>query len=263
MANPLFTLLIQPSGTISCTQPSPSIYLLTFISPPDNRLTPSFCEAFLLALDILEYKHPRGVVITTSGIPKFYSNGLDLQLASSTPGFWRWLWISYPMPTLSLLNGHAFAGGLMLSLFHDYRLMNPHRGYLCLNELILNVPLRPPMSSIFRQKLPSPQTYRTLVLEAKRFTALEALKEGIVDGLGGLEEALGWVEEMGLREKSKSRVYGKLKEEMWRETVGLLDDDQGADERERVEGEKDRKRAEIAKWRVRQWELKEGGKAKL
>lgn len=72
------------------------------------------------------------------------------------------------MPTIALLNGHTFAGALMLAMHHDYRIMNPHRGYLCLNEVELGVPLAPPMSSIFRQKT-SPQTYRTLVLEGKRF----------------------------------------------------------------------------------------------
>ena len=50
----------------------------------------------------------------------------------------------YPMPTIALINGHAFAGGLMLAMFHDYRVMNPHRGYLCLNELDFGAPLRPP-----------------------------------------------------------------------------------------------------------------------
>ena len=101
------------------------------------------------------------MVITTSGIPKFYSNGLDLEHASFTPGFfpeslyalWRRM-LTYPMPTIALINGHAFAGALMLAMHHDYRIMNPHKGYLCLNEVELGVPLRPPMSSVFRQKLP-------------------------------------------------------------------------------------------------------------
>lgn len=75
---------------------------------------------------------------------------------------------SYPMPTIALLNGHAFAGALMLAMMHDYRIMNPHRGYVCLNEVELGVPLRPPMSSVFRQKV-TPGTYRSLVLEGRRF----------------------------------------------------------------------------------------------
>lgn len=144
------------------------------------------------------------------------------------------------MPTIALLNGHCFAGALMVAFMHDYRIMNPHRGYLCLNEVELGVPLKAPMSSIFRQKV-SPQTYRTLVLEAKRFKvslmdqialllcmliviqALEALKEGIIDGVGGLEETLAMVSDLKLTNKSDKGVYGTLKQEMWRETVFFLD----------------------------------------
>lgn len=86
---PLFVLSIGSNGSVVCTQPKAKVYLLTFTNPPDNRLTPDFCKAMILALDIIEHKLPKGVVITTSGIPKFYSNGLDLELAINTPDFWK------------------------------------------------------------------------------------------------------------------------------------------------------------------------------
>lgn len=94
----LFTVPIASGGSIVCSNPSSSeqeknIYLLTFISPKDNRLTPAFIEALLLALDIVEHRYPKGVLVTTSGIAKFYSNGLDLELAQTTEGFLEnWLW---------------------------------------------------------------------------------------------------------------------------------------------------------------------------
>jgi hypothetical protein len=75
-------------GKFVCTSPASQVYLLAFASPPDNRLVTSFCQTFLLALDILEFKYPKGVVITTSSIAKFYSNGLDLEHATSVKGFW-------------------------------------------------------------------------------------------------------------------------------------------------------------------------------
>ena len=130
---PLFVLQIPQSGTspsigdgagsFICTQPTPQVYLLSFSYPPDNRLTPQFNSTFLLALDILEHRFPRGVVVTTSIINKFYSNGLDYENAIRDPTFmhgslfplWRRL-ITYPMPTVALLNGHAFAGGRKSSL---------------------------------------------------------------------------------------------------------------------------------------------------
>lgn len=83
----LFSVPIEPKGIIICTQHAPRTYLLTFQSSPDNRLLPAFCNSMLLALDILDHRFPKGVVVTTSGIMKFYSNGLDYESAVKTKGF--------------------------------------------------------------------------------------------------------------------------------------------------------------------------------
>lgn len=218
-------------GSFICTSPSPKVYLLSFTSPPDNRLTPAFNSTFLLALDIIEYRFPKGVVLTTSTITKFYSNGLDYEAAIADPNFfpnslfplWRRL-ITYPMPTIAVLNGHAFAGGLMMAMMHDYRIMNAHKGFLCLNELDFGAQLRPPMASVFKVKLPNSLTFRNMVLESRRYPALEALKEGIIDGLGGLGETLAFVDEMKLVQKAQSRTYGNLKEELYKQVVQDIDE---------------------------------------
>lgn len=165
------------------------------------------------------------------------------------------------MPTIALVNGHAFAGGFMLSMYHDYRIFNPSRGFLCLNELDLGVPLKPPMSSIFRQKL-TPAVYKPMVLEAKRFGAKEALESGIVDVLGGIEELVKFVEERKLTEKAKTGVYGVLRAEMFRETLGYLE---GFDEEEKRANEyleKDDKRKGQGEKRVAEW-TRTASKAKL
>lgn len=235
---PLFTLPILSNlneketsiGEFVCTQPAPKVYLLSFSAPPDNRLTPAFNKTFILALDVIEHRLPKGVVVSTSSITKFYSNGLDYENAIRDPTFfsgslfplWRRL-ITYPMPTVALLNGHAFAGGLMTAMMHDYRIMNPHKGFLCLNELDFGAQLRPPMASVFRVKL-SMSTFRNMVLESKRYPALEALKEGIIDSLGNVEETLNFITEMKLTQKAQGSSYGKIKEELYREVIKDLDD---------------------------------------
>jgi len=56
----------------------------------------------------------------------------------------------------------------MVAMMHDYRIMNPHKGFLCLNELELGMGLRPPMCSVFREKVGA-GTFRRLILEAWRF----------------------------------------------------------------------------------------------
>ena len=263
---PLFTLPIASNGSITCTEPQPKVYLVVFQSPPDNRMTPDFCKSLLLALDIIDYRLPKGVCVTTSALPKFYSNGLDLEVAARAKGFfenslyplWRRL-LTYPMPTIALINGHAFAAGFMIAMMHDYRIMNPHKGYLCLNELDIGAALKAPMASIFRQKVPRADTFRTMILESKRFNALEAIKEGIVDGVGSWDNTVAFVHEMKLLGRAETGVYGMLKEEMWRETVGYLE---RGTETEDAEVERktraDSAREQRAKGVVEEWEARIG-----
>lgn len=158
------------------------------------------------------------------------------------------------MPTIALLPGHAFAAGLMTAMMHDYRLMNPHRGFLCLNELDFGAPLKPPMASIFRQKVPNPNTFRTMILESKRYGPLEGLKEGLLDGLGGMEEVVVFVREMGLLDRAKTGIYGRLKQEMWGETVGFLDKFEEGERGWEREMEDNARRREEEKRRVEEWE---------
>ncbi|KAL2128432.1 hypothetical protein VTI74DRAFT_9198 [Chaetomium olivicolor] len=234
VAKILFTIPIpplgpHPGGAITASEPAPQVYLLTIVSPPDNRLTTASCNALLDALDMIEFGgYKPGVLVTTSGIDKFYSNGLDLEHALGTEGFLPGVlykvfrrFLTYPMPTIALLPGHAFAGGLMLAMHHDYRVMNPSRGFACINELEFGVPLKPAMSSIFRLKLP-PASYRQLVLEAHRFGGQAAVDAGIADRLGGLEAVLELVKEKKLTGKAKTGIYGLLKAEMYRESVAEL-----------------------------------------
>ncbi|KAJ5591991.1 uncharacterized protein N7459_002360 [Penicillium hispanicum] len=237
----LFTVPISSTGgSIVCTTPTAdqnqeqqNIYLLTFTLPKDNRLTPAFIDALILALDIVEHRYPKGVVVTTSGIAKFYSNGLDLDVALSHEGFLEhWLWrlfrrfLTYPMPTVCLLNGHAFAGGFMLAMYHDYRVQNAEKGFLCVNELEFGVPLQTPMMAIFREKLP-PTTFRNVILEARRFGGKDALQAGIVDAVGGLDETIALIQDRKLLNKAATGIYGTMKEEMYSRVLNSLDDHAG------------------------------------
>ncbi|KAK9387867.1 ClpP/crotonase-like domain-containing protein [Lipomyces mesembrius] len=203
-------------------------YLLTINSPPDNRLTPEMCLTLAHALDVLEDSFlsvEKLPLVTTSSIQKFYSNGLDLERAKSTPGFWdnalyplfkRFL--EYPTPCIAMINGHAFAGGFMLSMCHDYRIMNPSKGFLCLNELEFGAPLTSPMSAIFRFKL-TPAVYQKSVLEAARFTADAAIALSIIDAKGSLADVDEFIKARNIGIFATSPAYGQLKSEMWREII--------------------------------------------
>lgn len=111
-------------------------------------------------------------------------------------------------------------------MYHDYRIQNPAKGFLCINELEFGVPLQTPMMSIFREKL-APTTFRHVVLEARRFGGKDSLPAGIVDGLGGLDEVLALVQDRKLLTKAVTGIYGTMKEEMYARVLNGLDDHSG------------------------------------
>ncbi|KAI1821975.1 enoyl-CoA hydratase/isomerase [Xylaria intraflava] len=267
---PIPALPSHPGGSIVCTAPAPRVYLLTFTSPNDNRLTPAFCRALMVALDIIEFGYERGVVVTTSGIKKFYSNGLDLELARATPRFWETSlyplyrrFLTYPMPTVAMINGHAFAGGIMLAMHHDYRVFTDGgRGFACVNELEFGAPLPPPLSAIFRVKT-TPSVYRSLVLEAKRFNHTAALEAGLVDAVGEMDAVLKLIQDRKLVDKGTQGSYGWLKEEMYGEVIALLNVKNPAPSGPSDVTRAEKKRQADGQVWLKQWRETQGRKAKL
>ena len=73
--------------------------------------------------------------LVTTGAGKYYSTGLDLGVIGGDPAglpayvsrvqrlYARLLRLE--TPTVAAVNGHAFAGGAMLTLCHDHRIMGP------------------------------------------------------------------------------------------------------------------------------------------
>eukprot|EP01070_Trichotokara_eunicae_P004732 Trichotokara_eunicae@DN4135_c0_g1_i2.p1 len=51
--------------------------------------------------------------------------------------------LTYPLPIVAAINGHAYAGGAMLSFCCDFRIMNASKGFLCVNEMSIGLPLTP------------------------------------------------------------------------------------------------------------------------
>jgi len=143
-------------------------------------------------------------------------------------------------------------------MYHDYRVQNPARGFLCLNEIALGIPLSPPMRAVFMEKIGNGSLIRSIVIEGKRFTAQEALNAGIVDALGGLPESLQLVHQRGLLKIGTSPSFVPLKERLWAKVLDAIDNSAAIDasdahqKTEAFEAE--------GKIRVQQWEAKKGSK---
>lgn len=126
------------------------------------------------------------------------------------------------MPTLALINGHAFAGGIMLAMAHDYRLGPGAKGWISVNELQFDAPLMRPFTALFRQQIPLLH-YRSVALEARQFTGEQAMEVSLVDGVAhSFEDALRFIEERNLLEKAKSQSYAQIKTEMYADLLADL-----------------------------------------
>ena len=154
----------------------------------ENRFNSAFVDAVHAALDeVAAVDGP--VALVTVGEGKFFSNGLDLEwmtgAGATDTGFLddvhRMLQrvLALDLVTVAAVNGHAFAGGAMLATAHDYRVMREDRGYWCLPEVDLGLPLTPVMYEVLAAHLPR-AALADAALTGRRYSGPEALAAGIV-----------------------------------------------------------------------------------
>lgn len=144
-----------------------NVFVLT-MNDGENRWNTTFVREMAKALDEVEASTGPAALVTTSASEKFYSNGLDLEWRASEGehrggdrdafgGEFMTLMgriITFPMPTVSAINGHAFGAGLMNALCHDVRFMRSDRGFLCANEVEIGMVIPNPELALFRHKIP-------------------------------------------------------------------------------------------------------------
>jgi len=195
-----------------------------------NNFSFDFMRKIHAKLDIVEQHKGPTCLITTSSSPKYYSTGLDVPWIGKLPHvndvqnflleFQRLIGrvLVFPVPTIAVLNGHAFAGGCMLAMAHDYRIMRKGVGFLCMNEVDLGFPLGPGMNAVPQCKLDA-HTFRDMILLGKRFAAEEALAKKMVDkaveGDKLMEEGMKMAKEIAGKGENKE-VFFALKFEMYK-----------------------------------------------
>lgn len=202
----------------------------------ENRFTPDWMEQLHAGLDEV-LASPDPAVLLTRGTGKFFSNGLDLDWLGAHPEelgsyvdrihamFSRLL--TLPVPTVAAVNGHAFGGGAMLAMCHDFRVMRQDRGYWCLPESDINIPFTPGMNALLLAKL-TPRSQVLAMTTGHRFGGPEALAREIVDATAGeadvLATATGIVEPLAGKDRA---TLGTIKETLYAAAVEALARPQG------------------------------------
>jgi enoyl-CoA hydratase/carnithine racemase len=208
-----------------------SVFILSMRSG-ENRFNRRFVDALHGALDDVERSSGPAALVSV-GEDKFYSNGLDLDWltgegSAQGPEFIAAFMavlgriLALPIPTVAAMNGHAFAGGAMLALVHDFRVMRADRGFFCLPEVDIGLPFAAGMSAIIQAKLDA-STARDLMLTGRRIGGTEAAALRVVDETAAADQVLASAVARAETLSSKERTtYGAIKRGMYADVIRLL-----------------------------------------
>lgn len=215
---------------ISLTREGP-VFILA-MQAGENRFNRGFVDVLNGALDEIEGSSGPTALVTT-GSDKFFSNGLDLdwlmgpgasEAAGFIPDFLKLLgrFLALPVPSAAAINGHAFAGGGMFALTQDIRVMRADRGFFCLPEIDLSMPLAPGMNGLITGKL-GIRVATDLLLTGRRIGGEEAVRLGVVDAAVAadqvLSQAIARVEPLAAKDRA---TYGALKRGLFGAAIDLL-----------------------------------------
>lgn len=209
-----------------------NLFVLT-MDDGENRWNTTFVREFSKALDLVEASEGAAALITRSSDPKFFSNGLDLEWRQSTDESHRGgdrsvfgqefmslagRLITFPVPTVCAIGGHAFGAGLMIALCHDVRVMREDRGFACANEVEIGMVIPDPELALFRHKMSMSAFFQTVQL-ARRWTGPDAMAAGFVETTGTEETLLPLAKKRAeslahlganrtVYQRMKERIYG-------------------------------------------------------
>jgi enoyl-CoA hydratase/carnithine racemase len=153
----------------------------------------------------------RAVIFTADG--PFFSFGFDIPefLGYSKESFSKFLrrftslyayLFTYPKPLVAALNGHTIAGGCMLALACDYRIMVSGKAKISLNEGTFG-------SSVFAGSvamlkfLVGGKNAQTVLYDGAMYSAMEASHLGMIDQVSSTEKLVGDAQEVARRLASK------------------------------------------------------------
>lgn len=195
------------------TQDIGAIRCLRLARPPVNALNPDLCRALIAALEHALADDVRGVVL--AGSPKIFSAGLDVPYLMSLGdqrGALLEAWQAFfgaarrlgelRIPVVAAITGHAPAGGCVLALCCDYRIMacseDPQRPFaIGLNETQVGLVVPEGIQMLMRRVVGEHRAERLLVA-GEMVPDERALAIGLVDELAGIDavvpRAIAWLQ---------------------------------------------------------------------
>jgi len=185
-----------------------AIHEIRLARPPVNALDPALVRALREAIASAQRDGARGIVI--SGREGMFSAGLDVPALLPMPrdalhGFWGDFFglcsdlACSPIPVVAAITGHAPAGGAVLSIMCDYRVMADGAYRIGLNETQVGLAVPATIQGALRRLVGAYRAER-LMVAGMMLESAEAKAIGFVDELVATDlvvpRAIAWLSEL-------------------------------------------------------------------
>ena len=203
-----------------------------------NAINHQMVKELTECIQALELDNAVGGLIIT-GKPGFFSSGVDLiEAYEYDVEQSRALWtdflalqrklVSFRKPMVAAISGHSPAGGCVLAICADYRVMAEGSFIIGLNEIPVGIIVPDSIFNLYSFWLGQHKAYQYL-MEGKLLKVNEALDAGLIDEISPAESLLTTAER-------KIRTYMQLNATTWsqsklnlrNELIGKLNVDQDA-----------------------------------
>ena len=227
------------------------------IATLDDGITNTITEDVLLNLDALirdinEKDDLKGLVVTGAG--KTFCSGFDLPMflgfkdLNEVVAFFKKaeeIFINLFMcrkPVVFALNGASIAGGFIMSMAADYRLVKNHpKIKLGMNEIKIGLGLSIVQTEIVRFGLDSDRRFRDVMYFGDMYDVQKAKEFGIVDEIVEEDQLIArakqlvsqWIDNPGrafmllkssMRKPYEDRMRQRLRDENWQEHFNIMFD---------------------------------------
>lgn len=178
---------------------------LQLARPPVNALNPTLVQVLRQAVEAAPSEDVHGLIL--SGGEKVFSAGLDLpELLTLDRAAMHAFWTEFfrlcavlarsPVPVVAAIGGHSPAGGAVLAIMCDYRIMAHGPFRIGLNETQVGLSVPDCIQHAMR-RLVGPYRSERLLVAGAMLESEQALKTGMVDELVSIEQvrkrALVWL----------------------------------------------------------------------
>lgn len=214
-----------------------NIAKITLNRPKVNALNDTVVDELRATLNDLEHRKDVSVVVLT-GQGSFFSFGFDVPgfMSYAKDSFERYvikyselvkMIFKFPKPVIAALNGHTVAGGCVLALACDYRVMVSGKAKITLNEMTFG-------STLF-SCVTEPLKYAVGARKAEQITysgamnsAEEALSLGLVDRITSENEFLKVVGEIAEDFNGKDlSAFASVKKLLKSDALARIENDEG------------------------------------